>query len=70
VYDNDDSDHIDASAILNMLVLNADAATAVDVVIAVAPMFVTDANVTAAIRVFRFAACVAAGVVTPDPTVT
>jgi len=70
VYDNDDSDHIDESAIVTMLVLNAGAATAVDVVIAVAPMFVTDANVTAAVRVFRFAACVAAGVVTPVPTVT
>ena len=53
-----------------MLVLNADAATAVDVVIAVAPIFVADANVTAAVRVFRFAACAVALVVTPVPTVT
>ena len=70
VYDNDDSDHMYGSAIVKMLVLNAGASTAVDVVIAVAPMSVAELNVTAAVRVLRPAVCADADVVTPVPTVT
>jgi hypothetical protein len=46
------------------------AATAVDVVIAVAEMSATAANVAAAVRVLRFAACAAELVVTPVAIVT
>jgi hypothetical protein len=57
-------------AIVKILGATTVAATAVDVVIAVAEMSATAANVAAAVRVLRFAACAAELVVTPVAIVT
>jgi hypothetical protein len=72
VYERDDVAVVTGLSMLNTLCFNAGvgATTAVDVVIAVAATLSAVANVTATVRVARFAACAAALVVTPVAIVT
>jgi hypothetical protein len=69
---NEMDDFADASGWVSTKSLNvkAGAATAVDTAIGVAEMSVTPASTAAIVRVFRFAACVTALVVTPVAIVT
>jgi hypothetical protein len=70
LYETDDSSHMYGLLTVRMLVLSAGIFTCVDTPIATAAMFVTEAKVTAAVRVLRSAACAALDAVTPAPTVT
>ena len=53
-----------------MLLLSVNTATCVDVLMAPAEIDVKPANVDAAVRVLKSAACAALDAVTPVPTVT
>ena len=53
-----------------MLLLSVNTATCVDVLMAPAEIDVKPANVDAALRVLKSAACAALAAVTPVPTVT
>jgi hypothetical protein len=65
-----DSEYIRGSASSSRLMLSADTFTSVDTPIAPAPILLTDARVTAAVRLLKSATCAPVLVVTPAPTVT
>jgi hypothetical protein len=65
LYVIDDAFHVTGFAIVNTLFVTAGVTTSVDVVIAVAAIFVAPTSTTAAVLVFRLAACAVAGVVIP-----